>query len=619
MSQKNWSSCCCAKNVSNILEISMQLPLEKHNCQLITDELAALCDAELVIFILVEETEKKETIKAISGVKEDIPELREIVQFELRKNKKGFIKNNMDSEDISSLIKNINSCRVELNTVSEETLTAFKKRFSLEKIYVFDVVCGEKITASYFLCSSKEKDISEVELETAKLFIKKIMINYLRAQLEKRLRGNQEMHEYVGKESLVDIMMVIDSLPDATFIIDVKGKVLAWNKAMEKMTGVSGKEIVGKGNYEYALPFYGERRPVLADILLSSGLDIVELERKYDYIQWVGSTVFSEVYSSRVNNGSGAYLWVSASGLYDADEKLVGAIESIRDITEYKMVNRKAVEQKAHFESLFTYTNDAIVYFDNQYKIFNINKQFTDMFGYNLEEVRGQNVNKVVDPQGKSSEYVSPKIIKGEIKEMEAVRYTKTGKAIHVLLKGAPVYVDGTIIGGYVIFTDITERKRYEKQLKYLSLHDKLTGLKNRTFFEEEVKRLSGSREYPITIISIDVDNLKYVNDNMGHVTGDKLLKICAQVLRKSLRKADVVARIGGDEFVVLLPRTEETAAQKIVARINSNINRQNKLSPDLSLSLSIGMATAYKESESLEETFKRADDLMFTEKLSKN
>ncbi len=165
------------------------------------------------------------------------------------------------------------------------------------------------------------------------------------------------------------------------------------------------------------------------------------------------------------------------------------------------------------------------------------------------------------------------------------------------------------------VVRDITERMELLKQLEYFSMHDQMTGLYNRTYFEEEMRRFSNARDYPITMIAADLNGLKLINDSLGHDFGDRLLQAAASVLQDSLRGPDVLARVGGDEFCAILLNTDERVARRVINRIRSNVKKFCDDHPDLHLSLSLGSATALDDSTSFSELFKRADDAMYNDK----
>jgi diguanylate cyclase (GGDEF)-like protein/PAS domain S-box-containing protein len=175
---------------------------------------------------------------------------------------------------------------------------------------------------------------------------------------------------------------------------------------------------------------------------------------------------------------------------------------------------------------------------------------------------------------------------------------------------------EGFFTGFKGIGKDVTDRIEYEKRLEYLSLHDQLTGIHNRAFYEAELERLEGGREYPVTIITADLDGLKLINDTLGHDTGDRLLCRCAGILRESLRQSDLLARIGGDEFSAILRRTDHATGEAIMRRIREKINLINQDDDDVPLGISIGIATAEDKDVALNDVYKHADDSMYRDKL---
>jgi diguanylate cyclase (GGDEF)-like protein len=168
------------------------------------------------------------------------------------------------------------------------------------------------------------------------------------------------------------------------------------------------------------------------------------------------------------------------------------------------------------------------------------------------------------------------------------------------------------------MLSDISESRQAEEALTYLSTHDKLTGLYNRAFFEEEMARLERGREFPVSFVIADVDHLKITNDRDGHAAGDALLKRAAQVMTAAFRTEDVIARIGGDEFAVLLPNTSAAAAEITLNRVRHAIEQDNSLHIKPKLSLSLGASTA-EIKDSFIEVLKLADANMYHDKRKNN
>jgi diguanylate cyclase (GGDEF)-like protein/PAS domain S-box-containing protein/putative nucleotidyltransferase with HDIG domain len=160
-------------------------------------------------------------------------------------------------------------------------------------------------------------------------------------------------------------------------------------------------------------------------------------------------------------------------------------------------------------------------------------------------------------------------------------------------------------------------RNSFEEKIRYLSYNDQLTGLYNRRFYEEELGRLDSENHIPLTLVMADVNGLKLTNDAFGHKLGDVLLTRFASILKKECRSNDIIARIGGDEFVILLPETDAKNAEKVINRINSAVN--NEKMDTVILSVSIGYAVKQYESDDLNDVFKKAEDEMYKNKLSES
>ena len=168
--------------------------------------------------------------------------------------------------------------------------------------------------------------------------------------------------------------------------------------------------------------------------------------------------------------------------------------------------------------------------------------------------------------------------------------------------------------GSLILLRDITERKEFEEKLKQMGIHDALTGLYNRAYFEAELTRLEHGRRFPISLLMADVDNLKTINDQQGHAAGDAVLKRAAQVFTAAFRAEDVITRIGGDEFMVILPNTTADAAESALLRVQQVLREHNAAQSSLPFGISFGLSTA-ETSMSLTDAFKQADGNMYYDK----
>ena len=181
-----------------------------------------------------------------------------------------------------------------------------------------------------------------------------------------------------------------------------------------------------------------------------------------------------------------------------------------------------------------------------------------------------------------------------------------------------PVYDDDRQMIGVCLNTeDISERMRIAEELVYLGTHDPLTGLYNRSYFEEEMRRLQAGRHFPVSILIGDLDNLKEVNDTRGHAAGDALLKLVAATIKECFRTDDMIARVGGDEFVVLLSGVGEEESWEALARLNLCIDSYNQQHSDQPIRISFGVATGEKGTP-LEKVLHEADRRMYAAKREK-
>ena len=287
---------------------------------------------------------------------------------------------------------------------------------------------------------------------------------------------------------------IIDHLPDATFAIDLDGNVIVWNRAMEDMTGVNKEKILGTGDHSYALPFYGTRRPILLDLVLR--ID-EETWKKYPQIIRKDNKLISEIYIPILYGGKGAFLWFIASPLYDTHGNITGAIESIRDITDWKTAEnerRGAYEQIAateeelreqydelkksedalgeseeNYRTLFDEAEDLIAIVDAHGTFLNMNRKFVEESGYEREVIMGKNVLTsgivTATSAAKIAFHIGQIFLGKKSPRFEIDGVTKNGTIIPYEIQATPIVKHGKVIAVQATLRNLTERKHAEREI----------------------------------------------------------------------------------------------------------------------------------------------------------
>lgn len=300
-----------------------------------------------------------------------------------------------------------------------------------------------------------------------------------------------------------------------------------------------------------------------------------------------------------LQNGAQDYL---IKGKIDPDSLMHSiryAIERQRLLVSLRHNTQEIQSLRESLERIIANNTDAIMVIDRKGIICFTNPAAAEIFNRRQEEMVG-------------NEFGFPIVI-GKALELDVVRKdglstTAELRAVEISWKNKPAYLASV--------RDITEQKQLQNEMKRLSFYDSLTGLFNRAFFEEEAKRLDTDRNLPLCLIMGDVNNLKLVNDALGHSEGDRLLIAIAQIMKRSCRKEDIVVRFGGDEFVILLTKCEEKTATRIIDNIKKSC--KDIVSNNIPASIALGVAIKYKPGKPISDFLETADERMYANKLTK-
>ena len=261
---------------------------------------------------------------------------------------------------------------------------------------------------------------------------------------------------------------------------------------------------------------------------------------------------------------------------------------------------------------------------DKNGKILKVNKEMEEITGYSKDELLESTVFETVVPENQKevAEKNIEKIMNGQILIHELPSANSSGEERYIRLQERKIILPNKESGIISIQSDITDKIKSEEKIKHASYHDSLTDLYNRSYLEKKIQDLNQEEKLPLALIMADLNGLKLVNDTYGHNEGDKLLQKMASILQNSCRDNDLIARWGGDEFVILLPETGRQAVQKVVKRINKKISNTYLEFEDgnkLPLSAALGYEVKRHYFEDFFEILDEAESKMYKNKLTES
>ena len=335
--------------------------------------------------------------------------------------------------------------------------------------------------------------------------------------------------------------------------------------------------------------------------------------RKYGSVALTGETIRFESFSEEIGKNYSIVAFSPAKNQFAT---------VFFDITKRVKAERALAAEKERLRTTLLSVGDGVIVTDVDGCIEYINIAAEEITGRLHDDIKGKSfrdVFEIVDKRdGKTQKFPVDDVLDTRV----AIDWTEHSclvlqgeNCIEITLSAAPIIGEKGVMEGVVlVFKDISDESRRRDEIEFMSYHDFLTNLYNRRFFEEELARLDTKRNLPLSIIYADVNGLKIVNDAFGHEYGDKLLTETAKILREFCRADDIIARVGGDEFAILLPSTSSEMAKSLVERIQNAIKTVKM--PTGELSVAIGWDTKVDESQKVSDILRLSENNMYKRKL---
>lgn len=398
-------------------------------------------------------------------------------------------------------------------------------------------------------------------------------------------------------ENSIDIYkLFLQNMPYPIWISGVDTRLLFINEHYEKMYNVKACDIIGKKNIDaFPLETANLYNRLLDEVLVSQQLTISECEINKTQME--------------------AYIFP----MIDSNNKIQGIAGIVIDVNDKKQKQIEVINQKNILRTIIDTVPEAIFYKDKDCRYIGYNKAFEEVYTkMGITEILGKTDLDILDNQLSAKQFMEQDKLIMESKKPQHFQYTFNPMDIDYRteesIKTPIINEEGEVLGLVGLARDITDRKKLEEKLRYLSEIDILTGLYNRNSFEEKIKELNHFKYHPLGIIMGDVNGLKVLNDTLGHFEGDKLLKSISSVLKSVCKESGYVFRWGGDEFIILVPNCDEFKCERLMRNILYKCKQEEY--EYMQLSIALGENVKYDVDEDIYESIKKVEEKVYRQKL---
>ncbi len=406
------------------------------------------------------------------------------------------------------------------------------------------------------------------------------------------------------KQSEEKYRNILNQMYDSYYEVDLAGNFTFVNGATCLNLGYSREELIGS-NFKMVL----------------SENDAKTVFEAYHAVYVSGEPNKGFAFEVTCKDGTTRFAESSVSLRKNERGEIIGFSSISRDITERKQAEEALRNSEEKYRLLVENINDVFYVLDNQGNITYVSPVVERQSKYKVSDLIGKPFTPLVYPDDLPALLDSfNRLVSGQLEPWEFRILDKDGTIIYVRTSSRPIYKDGEVVGVTALITDITERKQMERKLEEAATHDYLTGLPNRALLRDRFSiaaALAQRNKIRLAVMSLDLDKFKSINDTLGHEAGDQALKTISARLASIIRTSDTLARIGGDEFILVMQETKHkdnatVIAQKILDAFTEPLPIG---SHQVHLSTSVGIAIYPEDAEDLETLIKKSDAAMYYSK----